>query len=497
MRIRYWTTMFISTVIIGVLSLGAIGQECSETAENDLQQEAPAMRDLGSVEELKIDHRDTKGSRTTESRDLMAAIDAYLQPYVESHNFSGTVLLARGGNILVNKGYGMAVYKDSVPNTAETKFQIASVSKSFTAAAILLLLERGQLQLEDSVSRFVPGFPKGSEITIQHLLTHTSGLPRYVFFSDYREKSQQPHTTADLVEWFQVKPLSFSPGERYGYSNSNYVMLAHIIEKVSGLSYGGFLKTNILDPLDLKDTGHRGKAHAIIDNLASGHVLVGLIELESSRSFDYSTDTGAGSLYSTVQDLFKWFRARQGAQLLKPATRDRMLEEVETPLGFGWHPEKRLDRDALVMRGWDGVGFAAQFVHYLTEDLTVVVLTNFSVSSITAEIADNLAAIGFGENYEPLQLLAKSKIDAPVLQDITGLYRFGSDFYVPGGTIRLIESDGRILIPGAQGGALLPVSGNTFIHRQHWFRITFERGTDGKVTGMRYGEFEAKKDTGL
>ncbi len=147
-----------------------------------LIQTPPQKVDAKESSKKSVDQQVTKGSHSPKSQDLRATIDAYLQTYVESHNFSGTVLLASRNNILVNKGYGMAVYRHSVPNAAGTKFQIASVSKSFTAAAILLLHESGQLQLKDSVSRFVPDFPKGEEITIQHLLTHTSGLPRYVFF---------------------------------------------------------------------------------------------------------------------------------------------------------------------------------------------------------------------------------------------------------------------------------------------------------------------------
>ena len=189
-----------------------------------------------------------------DNEELADAIDVYIEPYVDGQNFSGTILLARGGDVVFSKGYGMACYEHSVPNEAETKFQIASVSKSFTEAAILLLEKGGELRRDDAVSRFIPDYPRGDEITINHLITHTSGLPRHVFQPDFREKSSRAHTTEDLVDWLRDKPLAFTPGERYGYSNANYSMLAHIIERVSGLSYGDFLETRILSPLGLENT---------------------------------------------------------------------------------------------------------------------------------------------------------------------------------------------------------------------------------------------------
>ena len=418
---------------------------------------------------------------TFEHRELAATVDSYLRPYVESHNFSGVVLIAHGDDILISKGFGMAVYENSVPNTADTRFMIASLSKSFTAAAILLLQERDQLSLDDTVNQFIPDFPRGDEITIRQLLMHTSGLPRIVFFRDYGKKSKLSHSTRDLVDWIKEKPLAFSPGERYGYSNANYALLAHVIERVSGLSYGEFLQANILAPLDLQATGHNGNPDLAIDGLANGHVPEGLAEIGPARYYDYSIVTGAGSLYSTTGDLLTWYRAQQ---------------EDQASMEYGWNQDSRLDRDVMYKTGWDGVGFGAQFVHYLASDLTIIVLTNFNVSSITSEIADNLAAIFFGDAYEPLQLSAKPDVDAAVLKDMTGLYRFGSDFYVPNSTIRITEQNGQLLIPGnsySPTGGLLPVTGLEFIHRQQWFRVIFEHDAHGKIVGMQYGGFEAKK----
>jgi CubicO group peptidase (beta-lactamase class C family) len=419
---------------------------------------------------------------SSESESLSASVDSYLRPYVESHNFSGTVLIAHGDSILIHKGFGMADYENSVPNTAETRFMIASVSKTFTAAAVLRLQERDQLSVDDTVDRFIPDFPSGNEITIHQLLSHTSGLPRFVFFPDYGERSKVSHSTKDLVDWISDKPLAFKPGERYGYSNTNYAFLAHIIEQASGLSYGDFLQANILGPLGLQATGHHADPASTVENLSKGHAPEGLVDIGPARFYDYSIVTGAGSLYSTTKDLLTWFRAQQ---------RD------STSMEYGWNPDRHLDKDVVYKTGWDGVGFGAQFVHYVEDDLTIIVLTNFNVSSITSEITDNLAAIFFDKAYEPLRLSEKPDVEPSVLSDMAGLYRFGSDFYVPDATIRITEHDGQLLIPGdshSPTGGLLPVSGLEFIHRQQWFKVTFEQDADKKIVGMQYGRFKAKKD---
>ncbi|MGH9957958.1 MAG: serine hydrolase domain-containing protein, partial [Pyrinomonadaceae bacterium] len=198
------------------------------------------------------------------SGSLESKADAHMKPFLEIKGFSGAVLVAKQGRILLRKGYGLANYELGVPNTPETKFHIASVSKSFTAAAIMILVERGLLNTSDSLNKFIPDYPDGDKITVHHLLVHTSGIPNVNSFPDYDAKSKFAQTPASLIEMFKNKPLTMKPGERCSYSNSNYNVLAFIIEKVSGKGYGEFLKETIFDPLGMKDTGHDGRARALI-----------------------------------------------------------------------------------------------------------------------------------------------------------------------------------------------------------------------------------------
>lgn len=434
-----------------------------------------------------------RDSPATPTDTLEATVEAYLQPYLDGRNFSGSVLIARGGDILLNNGYGMAHSEPDTPTAANTKFQIASISKSFTAAAILLLREQGTLDLDDPVSRFLPDFPNGDDITIHHLLVHSSGLTRYVFLPDYLEKSQQPQTPEDLVAWIQDKPLAFAPGERSAYSNANFALLAHIIELASGLSYGDFLQANIFDPLELTSTGHRGDMDVPVAGLAVGFTPVGVTDLEDSRYHDYSSATGAGSLYATTKDLYAWHRGLNGERLLARESLDLMFDEHIDSRGYGWVHGRWLDRDVIRMDGWDGAGFSTTFVHFLDDDVTVVVLCNLNVSTLTDEIARNLSAIGLGERHEPLRLVATPLNDVAVTRARAGTYQFGEDFYVPNATMQIVESEGHLFVEGQALDALLRVSDNEFIHRLHWFRVTFDQDEDGQVTGMGYGQFAAKR----
>ncbi|HMK22437.1 MAG TPA: serine hydrolase domain-containing protein, partial [Terriglobales bacterium] len=167
-------------------------------------------------------------------KEIASRIQAYLQPFGETGNVIGTVLVARGGRILFRQSYGMANYELGVPNSSETRYHIASVSKPFTAAAILQLQEQGRLSVSDHVSKYVPGFPNGERITLDHLLTHSSGIPDINGIEGIDTFERSPHTLEQLVAKYAGLPLGFAPGSKQSYSNSNYNLLALILEKVSG-----------------------------------------------------------------------------------------------------------------------------------------------------------------------------------------------------------------------------------------------------------------------
>jgi CubicO group peptidase (beta-lactamase class C family) len=234
----------------------------------------------------------------------VARMEQLIKAYVPSR-FMGSVLVAQNGKVLLDKGYGFANLEWDVPNTPTTKFRLGSITKQFTAASILLLEERGKLKVEDPVKKYMPNAPATwDKITIFHLLTHTSGIPSFTGFSDYESHEAQAMTPGKLVEWFRDKPLEFEPGTKWNYSNSGYVLLGYLIEKISGESYSDFVQQNIFTPLGMKDSGYDSNS-AIIAHRAAGYT-PGKSNPVNAGFVHMSIPFSAGALYSTTEDLLRW-----------------------------------------------------------------------------------------------------------------------------------------------------------------------------------------------
>ncbi|HSS21046.1 MAG TPA: serine hydrolase domain-containing protein [Pyrinomonadaceae bacterium] len=432
--------------------------------------------------------------------DLKSRVDAIVSPYLSSSSFSGDVLVARNGKVLFDSGYGLADHERGTPVSPRTRFYIASISKSFTAAAILLLQERGKLKVSDPLNRFVPDFPNGDRITVHHLLTHTSGVPDYVRFPNFTDISQRPYSTNEVVALFRDKPLVFQPGERSVYSNSNYVLLAQIVEKVSGASFADFLRTNFFKPLKLNSTGQERASTRSIPGIATGYVPVGLHEVEKARYFDHSISTGAGSLYSTPQDVNRWIRALFAGKVLKLSSVEQMYKpHPDGTAGYSWTLRKLWDRDVIIENGWDGVGFAGTLMYVPKDDLTVVVLVNLNISSVAGEIANNVTAELLGEPTSPMKI-SREPITRDTASKLAGKYKLGDDFFVPGTILDIIERDGDLYEQARNPDRLLGLirlSDMEFMHRSSWGKIKFEVDDKGEVTGLLFSfpfrQFKAVK----
>lgn len=197
---------------------------------------------------------------------------AYLEAYSETGFFIGSVLIAYAGEVLLRQGYGMANLEHSVANSSQTKFRLGSVTKQFTAAAILQLQEQGLLKVNNPISTYLPNYPEGNQITVHQLLTHTAGIPNYTSFPDYVHQQRTAMTLDETIAWFSDKPLEFTPDDRYSYSNSGYTLLTKLIEVVSGQSYADYLQHHIFEPLGMIDSEY-DKAEPILPHRASGYAL--------------------------------------------------------------------------------------------------------------------------------------------------------------------------------------------------------------------------------
>ena len=295
-------------------------------------------------------------------------IDAYLK----DQGFSGAVLIARDGQVLFDKGYGYADRNRMVPNTPQTRFPIGSVTKQFTAMAILMLQEQGRLNLQDHVCQYVADCPAAwREIALYHLLTNSSGIPDFFVpcFSD-------PQDVEDAIAGVKGQPLQFQPGEKYGYSNAGYYMLGEVIEEVSGQPYGAFMQQAVLGPLGMKDTGSEGRSRQAV-----GYVSAFL----RACSFDISALSSEGGLVSTVEDLYRWDQALYTERLIPQELLDEMFTaHIPTPeklgtselgYGYGWAVGSWAGH-RMQMHGGFIFGFKSMIARFPDDRLTVIVLSN-------------------------------------------------------------------------------------------------------------------------
>jgi CubicO group peptidase (beta-lactamase class C family) len=325
---------------------------------------------------------------------LAQKIDAYLQ---EFGDFTGAVLVAKRGEIVLSKGYGHANDDLGVPNTPQTKFRIASLTKPFTAMAIMQLQEQNLLSVQDPLSKYIPDYPNGDQITIHHLLMHSSGVQNYhQHFADIRDSA----SVDELVRVFKHWPLDFEPGSQFRYSNSGYVLLAHIIETVSGKKYGNFLKENIFDPLGMNNSG-QDISESVLNDHAIGYAKINH-ELQKVPSIHSPiTLIGNGDLYSSVEDLFRWDLALEaerivGKKSLEAIFNPHVLMEGSSTRGhgYGWFvdecPGKRIIEYSGALRG-----FLSKYVKFIDDQVTIIMLTNVEVEDRDQffKIYDGLAAI--------------------------------------------------------------------------------------------------------
>lgn len=423
-------------------------------------------------------------------------VNEYLTPYIDAGGFSGAILIARNGKILLNRGYGMANHELDIPNTPQTRFHIASISKTFTAAAIMMLEQQGRLNTQDPLARFIPDYPGGGKITLHNLLTHTSGILNVNDLPDYDEKSRSAHTLDEIIGWFKNKPLDFSPGAKYSYSNSNYNLLAYILEKVSGRGYGEFLGESIFIPLGMEDTGHDGQAGRILKRRASGYVPAGTSGIANAPCRDWTNLTGNGSLYSTVEDLYKWDRALRTEKILNKSSLTKTFSEQVKGVGYGWFVRRSHNRRVTDSNGRTP-GFTSYIERFVDDDACIVILSN-NYAPVPHLIVKDLAAMLFGEPYRLPEPMKPVQVEPMVLDQLVGRYQFGSDFYNPDAVVS-VERNGNDLVlkwSETSRSPLMPISETEFLQRDFWARIIFARNASGAVTGFIWrdtADYSARK----
>lgn len=309
--------------------------------------------------------------------------------------YSGAVLVAKKGKIITNKSVGYENYEVDAKNTAVTKFRIGNMTNQFTAAAILQLEDKGVLNVEDTLSKYIPNYPKGDSITIYELLSHTSGIPNYSSFDDNAIASRQSYTIQKIIDSFKNKPLEFTPGSKYKYSDSNYILLGYIIEKISGKKYSDYINDSILRPLKMNNTGIMDN-ETIIKNKASGYEFNELGKIINVKYQDASRWYSATGMYSTIGDLYLWDKALYGDTIISKKGKNKFFNpESGKDYSCGWISDSTAGHKFI----WQDnavSGFSGSISRYIKDESVIIVLSNTTMSNEDiAKITSNIAVYLF------------------------------------------------------------------------------------------------------
>jgi D-alanyl-D-alanine carboxypeptidase len=305
--------------------------------------------------------------------DLESWTDAYIARLSPEQHFRGNVLVQRNGQTVLKKSYGLADESWNVSNVTEGRFEIASLTKQFTAVAILQLAEAGKLSVQDPVNKFYSQAPASWQaITVQQLLTHTSGLPNNEL-KDFTKGIAAPYKSEELIRTFRNRPLVSVPGTKWAYTNTEYYLLAYIIEQLSGQSYGTYLHEHIFGPLGMANSGFVSSL-AVVPKMAEGYTRENGT-LRHRDYFDRSLEIGAGGIYTTLADLVRWNQALDTPGFLKAESLKQMFS-VHPPgnYGYGWFIDDKPIR-RIYHEGGDP-GFAAFEARYPDQHVLIVILAN-------------------------------------------------------------------------------------------------------------------------
>ena len=411
-------------------------------------------------------------------------IAALIEKSVNLYRFNGSILVCKNGKIIFEKGYGYRDIQNKIQNTQNTIFQVGSMTKQFTAAVILKLVEQQKLSLDDKVSKYFPDLKRGDEITIKNLLTHTSGLSE--IFRDtlfLKENKQKPISKQKLLSFFIDKPLYFNPGTQYAYCNSGYVLLGLIIEKVSGKSYEQIVRDYILKPLKMV---HSGFDFAGLQSRqkALGYIKFSRSESISSMPWDSTATYSAGSLYSTAHDLHLWHKGLLHNKVLTKES----LAKAYTPFLEGYGLGCWIDtiyQKRVISHGGNIEGFTSYFGRIEDDDVCVILLNNIYNREIES-IGTSILAILYDKPYH---FFEEIKSSAEVLEKYVGNYEINTDFH-----IKITRVDDRLYaqIQNDPKFEIVADKENSFFVKDEDIRIKFRANTDNTYRLVFYKGLNSK-----
>lgn len=417
-------------------------------------------------------------SAQTLSPEKITIITQLSKEYFPDNKPGAAVLISIDGEIKFLSAFGLSDAEKSIPMKSDDVFRIGSITKQFTAAAILKLIEENKISLNDDITKFIPDFPThGKTITIEHLLTHTSGIKSYTSMSSFDEETMKRNvTTTELIDFFKDQPMDFEPGERWLYNNSGYVLLGYIIEQVSGKSYCEFIQSEFFTPLGMTNS-YCGD----VPELINGYKSVGE-DFIPAKPLDLSWPYAAGMLLSTVEDLNKWNNAIMNgnvlsSQSLKNAFTVYTLNEGKpTAYGYGWIIGYLQDLNTIEHSG--GInGFVTNAIYIPEYKTYVVVLSNIEKQNATS-LSEKIAAIVLDRPYEYKEIM----LDEIAAEEYTGVYVDEDDVN------RIIFYEDGEFYSQRYGGQRLKIGmyeKDKFFFEDSMTKYEFIRDGSGNITGIK------------
>lgn len=380
----------------------------------------------------------------TNGQSTVSKLEQAVMAFVNQEKFTGTVLVAKQGEIILHKGYGFKNAETQTPNSSNTIYQVASLAKQFTAAVILKLQEQGKLSVHDKLSKYYPGYPNGDKITIHHLLSHTSGVYNYTDNKEFMSADQSKPVTLDyMIKQFINKPLAFEPGTKFSYSNSGYTLLGYIIEKVTHQPYQKVLETLILKPLKLRNSGYN---YGLLKdtNKSIGYNQYGVGNYKPATYVHPSILYTTGALYSTANDLYSWHKALMGKSFLSIESHRVLYTPVAGSYGYGWQVDSLFGKKRVSHSG-NVTGFKSNINRIPEDDVCVIVLSNSSSSQV-GPLTMILMSILYDKPYQLPVVKKFIRLSAETLKQYTGTYQFSPQLTM----IVSLENDKLFVQPGNQ-----------------------------------------------
>lgn len=398
--------------------------------------------------------------------------EAYMQALVSANGFSGNVLVMRKNQPIYQANFGFANEAFDVPIAENTVFRLGSITKSFTAVAIMQLIRDGKLSLDQSIASFYPDFEHASKIRIRHLLSHGSGLPTDI--DTLENKSYTPYSKKEIREAILAVDLNFEPGTQFQYSNIAYYLLGDIIEKASGEDYSSFLKKRIFDPLGMTQTEvdfpqKRIKNRAVGYSTGTWNESQEFTQLTIAPQIHTPNDLGNGGLLSSQTDLYKFDRALYGERLLNEEEKQLMFSTQNGRYGLGWWLGSSLP---VQFHSGNISGFTSSLIRSPEHDVCIVVLSNYEDADGQGT-ALTLTRMLFGQDYYLPQARMQIELDVTTLPQLEAKYNTSQFWF----TLHLTNGRLWVVTPGDPYEELVPGENNQFFSKLHDFSVNFDDKT--------------------